>query len=123
MTSRLASSSALRVSLSIAHVCDVAPISPGAWDLQGVARSRRYAGRDMALFDNNWETLGYYRGSIDFYLINTSLFGGWQNAIPHEIATALAQRFDNSAAVRGPRRTRTLVLAQSVWSGRRHLAC
>ena len=49
----------------------------------------------MALFENNWETLGYHRGSIDFYLINTSLFGGWQNAIPHEIATALTQRFDN----------------------------
>lgn len=49
----------------------------------------------MSAFDNTWEALGYRRGNIDFYLINTSLFGGWQNAIPHEIATALAQRFDN----------------------------
>jgi hypothetical protein len=52
----------------------------------------------MPLFDNNWETLGYYRGNIDFYLINTSLFGGWQNAMPQEIVTALSPRFDNPLA-------------------------
>lgn len=49
----------------------------------------------MPLFDNNWETLGYYRGNIDFYSINTALFGGWQNAMPQEIANALTNRFTN----------------------------
>jgi hypothetical protein len=49
----------------------------------------------MAVFENNWETLGYYRGPIDFYTINTRLFGGWQHALPREIAAALNGRFDN----------------------------
>jgi hypothetical protein len=49
----------------------------------------------MSAFDNNWETLGYGRGPIAFYLVNTRLFGGWQHALPREIAAAMAGRFDN----------------------------
>lgn len=49
----------------------------------------------MPLFATNWENLGYRNGPISFYLVNSALFGGWQNAMPQEIATDLAQWYDN----------------------------
>lgn len=50
----------------------------------------------MTAFDNNWETLGYHRGEIDFYTIDMSLFGGWRYAFPEDCIPALeGGRFDN----------------------------
>ncbi len=49
----------------------------------------------MPLFDSNWENLGYRHGDINFYLVNNTLFGGWQNAMPQEIAAALGPWYNN----------------------------